>query len=42
MMCKRKDVGSKELVGMKFHDDDMDLIKEIAKRNPEYTPTFNK
>ena len=42
MMCKRKDIGSKELVGMRFHDDDMKLIKSISKRNPEYTPTFNK
>ena len=42
MMCKRKDIGSNELIGMKIHEDDMDLIKEISKRNPEYTPTFNK
>ena len=42
MMCKRKDIGSKELVGMHFHKDDLDLINEISKRNPEYTPTFNK
>lgn len=31
MMCKRKDIGSKELVDMKFHGDDMDLINEISK-----------
>jgi len=42
MMCKRKDIGSKELVGMRFHEDDMDLINKISKRNPEYTPTFKK
>ena len=42
MMCKRKDIGSKELIGMHFHDDDLELIKNISKRNPEYSPTFNK
>ena len=42
MMCKRKDIDSKELVGMRFHKDDLDLINEISKRNPEYTPSFNK
>lgn len=42
MMCKRKDIGSKELLGMAFHKDDMDLINKISKRKPEYTPTFNK
>ena len=42
MMCKRKDIGSKELIGMHFHNDDMELIKKISLRNPEYTPTFNK
>ena len=42
MMCKRKDIGSKELIGMYFHEDDMELIEEISKRNPEFTPTFNK
>ena len=42
MMCKRKDVGNKELVGMRFHDEDLDLINKIASRSPEYTPTFKK
>lgn len=42
MMCKRKDIGSKVLVGMRFHDDDFELIKMISKRNPEYSPTFKK
>lgn len=42
MMCKRKDIGSKELVGMCFHEEDMELIKKISSRNSEYTPTFNK
>ena len=42
MMCKRKDIGSKELIGMKFDKDDMELVEEISKRNPEFTPTFNK
>ena len=42
MMCKRKDIGNKELIGMSFHMDDKTLIDDISKRNPEYTPTFNK
>ena len=42
MMCKRKDIGSKELIGMRFHQDDIELIKKISERNPEYTSTFNK
>ena len=37
-----KDIGSKELIGMRFHEDDIELIKKISERNPEYTPTFNK
>ena len=42
MMCKRKDIGSKELLGMSFHKEDIKLIKLISKRKPEFTPTFNK
>ena len=42
MMCKRKDLGSKELIGMRFHDNDLKLINDIAGRKPEYTPTFHK
>lgn len=40
MMCKRKDIGSKVLIGMTFHIDDLELIKCISKRHPEYTSSF--
>lgn len=42
LMCKRKDIGSKELVDMKFHEDDVSKITEVSKKDPEYTKSFNK
>lgn len=42
MLCKRKDIGSKELVGMKFHPDDMKLISIVSKKKPQKSKTFNK
>ena len=41
-LCKKKDIGSKELIGIAFHQDDLPLIKEISKRNPEYSRSFKK
>ena len=40
MMCKRKDVGSKELVGMSIHPDDQKLVDEVSKRPPQYSKSF--
>lgn len=42
LMCKRKDIGSKELVGMSFHNDDMDKVTTVANKEPEYTKSFKK
>ena len=39
-MCKRKDIGSKPLIGLKIFKDDIKLINEISKRNPEYSRSF--
>ena len=41
-MCKRKDIGTKELTGIRIHEDDMELISEISGRNPEYSKSFKK
>ena len=40
MMCKRKDVGSKELVGMSIHPEDQKLVDEVSKRQPQYSKSF--
>ena len=40
MVCKRNDIGSKELIGISFHLEDMPLIKQISKRNPEFSRSF--
>ena len=42
MMCKRKDIGSKELVGMYIHPEDKKLIDEVSKKQPQYSKTFKK
>ena len=42
MMCKRKDIGSKELVGMSIHLEDQNLIDEVSKKEPQYSKSFKK
>lgn len=39
-MCKRKDIGKKPFADIAFHKDDMETIKEISKRKPEYSRSF--
>lgn len=39
-LCKRKDIGGRPLSGIAFHRDDMKMIEEISKRNPEYSRSF--
>lgn len=36
----KKDTGSKPLIGLKIFKDDIKLINEISKRNPEYSRSF--
>ena len=42
MLCKRKDIGSKELIGMSFNPLDMKKINQVAMQNPTYAPSFKK
>ena len=39
-MCKRKDIGKRPLKGLSFNPEDMKLVKEVARRNPEYSRSF--
>ena len=39
MLCKRRDIGIL-LDDMHFHIDDMPLVEEISKRNPEKSPSL--
>ena len=41
MICKRKDIGT-ELFNISISKNDMELIKEISKRNPELAPSLKK
>lgn len=41
-MCKRKDIGAKELIGISIDSEDAELIAKISKRNPEYSRSFKK
>ena len=42
MMCKRKDIGGKELVGMSIHPDDQPIIDMVSSRKPQYSRSFKK
>lgn len=42
LMCKRKDIGKKELIGMSIHRDDQPIIEAVSKRKPQYSKSFNK
>lgn len=40
LMCKRKDIGKKELVGMAIHPEDQHIVDEVAKKSPQHTKSF--
>ena len=42
LMCKRKDIGKKELIGMSIHRDDQPIIEVVSTRKPQYSKSFNK
>lgn len=42
LMCKRKDIGKKELIGMSIHPDDQCIVETISKRKPQYSKSFGK
>lgn len=42
MLCKRKDIGKKELVGMRFHPNDIEKVLFVSKRKPMKSPSNKK
>ena len=42
IICRRKDLWNKELIDLHINDDDMELIKEIAKKEPIKGPSLRK
>ena len=42
MMCRRRDIGGKELVGMSFHPSDMEKVNNVSKQKPQLSPSNNK
>ena len=42
LMCKRKDIGKKELIGMSIHPDDQSIIDAVSKKEPQYSKSFGK
>ncbi len=42
MLCRRKDIGKKELVGMKFHKDDLEKVRFVLKQKPVMSPSNKK
>lgn len=42
MLCKRKDIGKKELIGMRIHPNDMPKVNEVAKQKPVMSPSLKK
>ena len=42
-LCKRKDVGSKELSDMNFNKDDKRrIIRDISKKDPRFSPSIKR
>lgn len=42
LLCKRKDIGSKELKGMSIHKDDIQIVEMVSKRKPQYSKSYKK
>ena len=42
MLCKRKDIGRKELIGMSIHKDDQIIIENISKAKPTKSPSLRR
>lgn len=42
LMCKRKDIGKKELKGMFIHSEDQHIIEVVSKKKPQYSKSFSK
>ena len=42
MLCKRKDIGKKELVGMQFHYSDFKKVLFVSREKPVMSPSIKK
>lgn len=42
MLCKRRDIGNKELIGMKFHLADLEKVEIVSKQEPTLSPSNKK
>ena len=42
MLCKRKDIGKKELVGMRFHNSDFEKVLFVSRQKPVMSPSIKK
>ena len=42
MLCRRRDIGSKELVGMSFDPEDLIKVNYVSKQNPVMSPSNKK
>ena len=42
MLCKRKDIGNKELKDMSFNVKDMDKVIYVSKQKPKKSPSLTK
>jgi len=42
MLCRRKDIGNKELIGMKIHNSDFDKVLYVSKQKPVLSPSNKK
>ena len=42
LLCKRKDIGSKQLTGMKFHPKDLKKVLYVSKQKPALAPSKRK
>ena len=42
MLCKRRDIGIKELTNIRIHIDDLIIIQRITKKDPQLSPSLRK
>ena len=42
LLCKRKDIGSKELLGMRIHAEDQNIIDLVSRRKPQKSKSWKK
>lgn len=42
LLCKRKDIGSKELIGMRIHVEDQNIIDLVSRKKPQKSKSWKK